>query len=91
MTLPYNKKPSVVSIHIFNHYGFNGRASTLEHYEITDKELNDVLIRNIEPRQPNESEPKYQYSETEEEMLAEFTCTYEDLSEQEKVIYNLKP
>jgi hypothetical protein len=91
MTLPYRQKPSVVSIHIFNHYGFNGRASTLEHFDITDKELNAVLIRNIEPRQPNERESKYQYSQTEEEMLTEFTCTYDELSEQEKVIYNLKP
>ncbi len=89
MRLPYGKKPSVISIHIFNHYEWNGRASALEHFEITDKELNDVLIRNIQPRQPNEPEPKYLYSQTEEEMLNGFSCTYDELSESEKVIYNL--
>lgn len=89
MRLPYNSKPSVVSIHIFNHYQLNGRENTLKHYEMTDKELNDILIRNIQPRQPNEPSPKYEYSETEEEMINGFVCNYDDLSEQEKVIWSL--
>jgi hypothetical protein len=66
----------------------NGRENTLKHYEITDKELNDVLIRNIQPRQPNEPSTKYEYSETEEEMINGFSCTYEQLSESEKLIFN---
>ena len=55
---------------------------------MTDKELNDILIRNIQPRQPNEPSPKYEYSLTEEEMLSEPVYTFESLSSEEKKIYN---
>lgn len=77
-----NKKREIVKFYLQC-----GKEQTMEVFNLSNKSFYKIIDGIGYVSTYNATESKYEYMQTEEEMF-EFKCTYEDLSESEKQMYN---
>ena len=81
-------KPKWMRYRIYEKYKVIGRYFCLDYYQISDYQMNQIILENCRPTNELHLGYKLDAYATEEEMLNGFSCTYADLSPSEKSIYN---
>lgn len=76
-------------IDIVKFYLENGKEMTIDRFNLSNKAFYKIIDGIGYVGNYNASESKYEYMQTEEEMFG-FKCSYEDLSEIEKQMYNAR-
>lgn len=77
-----HKKKDIVKFYLVN-----GKEMTLNEFNLSNKAFYKIIDGIGYVSNYNSLDGKYDYMQTEEEMFG-FKCTYDDLSESEKKIYN---
>lgn len=78
-----HKKKDIVKFYLVN-----GKEMTLNEFNLSNKAFYKIIDGIGYVSNYNSLDGKYDYMQTEEEMLNGFQCSYNDLSESEKKIYN---
>lgn len=78
-----HKKKDIVKFYLVN-----GKEMTLNEFNLSNKAFYKIIDGIGYVSNYNSLDGKYDYMQTEEEMLNGFQCSYNDLSESEKQIYN---
>jgi hypothetical protein len=83
-------KPKWMRDKIYEKYKVIGRCFCLDYYQISDYQINQIILENCRPTKEFNLGYKVDAYHTENEMINGFSCTYEQLSESEKLIWNGK-
>lgn len=81
-------KSKLLKSRIFEKYKIIGRKYCLEYYKISNTILDQIIIENCKPTNKLHLGYKLDSYHTEDEMINGFNCTYEQLSDNEKLIYD---
>ena len=81
-------KPKWMRYRIYEKYKVIGRYFCLDYYQISDYQMNQIILENCRPTNELHLGSKTAPYFTEEEMINGFSCTYADLSPIEKKMYD---
>ena len=81
-------KPKYIRYRIYEKYKVIGRYFCMDYYQISNFQMDQIILENCKPTNKLHLGYKYDSYHTEQEMINGFSCTFEQLSENEKLIFN---